>query len=241
MALIQLPEGTQITGSIGGTTYARNRAGYYKRNRTTPINPNTPLQAASRSYMGQAATAWRSLLTQTQRDEWIAYAAATPKLNKLGQTFYWTGAQAFIASTTFAMHAGTTIIDPTAPWEPGVPEVPAAISDLAIVAAADVTTPPPPDNSVVLDFAEWTGTTVLGTASAFIFWVSGIFGQGVKFHNGPWFAAYVEAGSVGGTETITFPFTIPAGARQFYRWRVLDAQKRLSAFGSTYRDFADVP
>ncbi|GAH50296.1 unnamed protein product, partial [marine sediment metagenome] len=45
MALVKLGGGiVQISGSIAGNTFARNRFGNYMRSRTKPVNPNSTRQ-----------------------------------------------------------------------------------------------------------------------------------------------------------------------------------------------------
>lgn len=62
---------TGASGSQGGTTYSRNRYGAYKRQRTIPVNPDTPAQQAQKSILSAFAQGWRAL-TQQQRDAWDA-------------------------------------------------------------------------------------------------------------------------------------------------------------------------
>jgi hypothetical protein len=62
---------TGASGSQGGTTYSRNRYGAYKRQRTIPVNPDTPAQQAQKSILAAFAQGWRGL-TQQQRDAWDA-------------------------------------------------------------------------------------------------------------------------------------------------------------------------
>lgn len=58
-----------LSGSTGATTYARNRYGYYRRNKVIPVNPSTPAQQSSRAILAAFSQQWR-ILTQAQRDAW---------------------------------------------------------------------------------------------------------------------------------------------------------------------------
>lgn len=85
---------TQISGSIGGNTFAMNANGAYMRKRTRPANPNTPNQQAVRSTFGGVSSAW-SGLNQEQRETWIEKANLFPYVDSLGQTQTYTGRQLF--------------------------------------------------------------------------------------------------------------------------------------------------
>jgi len=58
-----------LSGSTGASVYARNRYGYYRRNKVIPINPDTAAQQAVKSILSAFAQQWRTL-TQSERDEW---------------------------------------------------------------------------------------------------------------------------------------------------------------------------
>ena len=94
-------------GSIGGTTFSRNRYGAYARKRVVPVNPRTSEQVRARTTFQAAVTAWRQL-TDAQRAAWSNYAAQTPVQDKLGATIYLTGLQAFMSvqgpARTYAAH-----------------------------------------------------------------------------------------------------------------------------------------
>jgi len=111
MALVVLPEGTQVSGSIGGTTYSHNRYGAYKRNRSVPVNPNTDRQVAIRNILRNLAIAWGQTLTQTQRDAWTVYAANVPWVNHLGQPINLTGEAHYIRSNAPRVQAGLPRVD----------------------------------------------------------------------------------------------------------------------------------
>jgi hypothetical protein len=111
MALIVLPEGTQVSGSIGGTTYARNRFGAYKRSRTVPVNPQSDAQVAARNRVANLSQAWSETLTANQRAAWDVYAAAVPWVNKLGQAVFITGFNHYVRSNAARLAAGLARVD----------------------------------------------------------------------------------------------------------------------------------
>lgn len=124
MARIKFSLG-EIIGSIGANTFQRGPFGAIMRFRTTPVNPNTPAQAAARAALGQMSAYWRDTLTQAQRDGWSQYAENTPWTNVFGDPVTLTGRQHFIRmnSVTQQFFAGT---QDDAPESPGLPDPPTA-------------------------------------------------------------------------------------------------------------------
>lgn len=101
MALIQpSPLVSEIRGSVGGVTFARNPAGPFARAKVVPVNPNTPLQVSRRGFFSTAATAWRDVLTQFERDSWNTLGTTTLFKNALGNDFNPSGIQLFIRAST---------------------------------------------------------------------------------------------------------------------------------------------
>lgn len=90
------PVYSQVSGSIGGLTYAHTAGTMYARARSTPVNPNTTRQLGVRGAVTALAARWNQVLTQAQRDGWIAYAAASPITNKLGDPLTLSGQQMYI-------------------------------------------------------------------------------------------------------------------------------------------------
>lgn len=110
MALIRFgPMVADARGSIGGTTFSRNRSGAYTRGRVVPTNPNTTTQQQARANMTTAAQAWLAL-TATQRLNWNTYAANVNRTNPMGDAFKWSGQQAFCACNTMRLAVGLAIL-----------------------------------------------------------------------------------------------------------------------------------
>jgi len=64
-----------IRGSVGGLTYFSNQFHQIcMRQRTAPVQPNTPWQSGIRTAFNVAEAAWEALTSQ-QRDDWNDYAA----------------------------------------------------------------------------------------------------------------------------------------------------------------------
>lgn len=94
MALVV--DGVPVGGSIGKTTYSRNRYGAYTRRRTKPVNPDSTLQQLSRSAFAAAVNYWTDVLTPLERAAWQTYAADVTWLNAAGETVHLTGQAMFI-------------------------------------------------------------------------------------------------------------------------------------------------
>lgn len=91
----------QMSGSIAGNTFARNRFGNYARSRTTPVNPRSSRQVARRIAVMFLAEQWReSPMTDAFRTAWAVYADSVNWQNKLGETIKLTGYQHFIRSNS---------------------------------------------------------------------------------------------------------------------------------------------
>lgn len=117
MALFKSNTIAAASGSVGGTTYTRNRFGMVMRVRSIPVNPNTSAQQEQRAAFSAASAGWRGL-DAGQRATWNVYAAATPVKNSLGDTVYLTGAQHYVATNSFRDRVGLATLT-TAPSTPG--------------------------------------------------------------------------------------------------------------------------
>lgn len=106
MALILTgPTVAVISGSIGGTVFARNRYGNYARNRTKPVDPGSVSQNAYRTRVSNAVVAWQAL-TAAQRDMFNAKAQTTVLNNRIGQSFHPSGINLFIRTYNLLDFAG---------------------------------------------------------------------------------------------------------------------------------------
>lgn len=96
---------TGASGSIGGTTFSRNRFGMYQRAKGTPVNPNTSRQNVVRADFANAVQSW-TLLTEAQRQGWVEYAQNTPTTDALGQSITLTGQQMYVRQFTLRSSFG---------------------------------------------------------------------------------------------------------------------------------------
>lgn len=112
MALIKFGGGVvQMSGSIAGNTFARNRYGNYARARTKPTNPNTSGQQTVRSILSALTARWSQTLTAGQRTAWNLYGSNVNMLNKLGETIQLSGFNHFIRSNAGRSRVGAPIVD----------------------------------------------------------------------------------------------------------------------------------
>ena len=96
MALVKFGGGVAgISGKIGGTVYARNKAGAIARNWAKPTNTPSTSQSANRSRFAGGPVGWDTL-SRTIQDEWNALAQTTTRLNRLGESYIPTGRQLYL-------------------------------------------------------------------------------------------------------------------------------------------------
>lgn len=132
MALVKYGGGiVQMSGSIAGNTFARNRFGNYVRSRTVPVNPNTSAQQNVRAALAFLTDRWSNTLTAVQRAAWNQYGSNVAMKNKLGETVYLTGFNHYIRSNSIRKAQVGLIIDAA----PTVFELPAQDSTFAITAS----------------------------------------------------------------------------------------------------------
>ena len=99
MALVKLGGGIiQLSGSIAGNTFARNRYGNYMRARTKPTNPRSTQQQAVRAVIQYLTEYWSETLSDAERTAWNLYADSVAMKNKLGETTKLSGFNHFIRS-----------------------------------------------------------------------------------------------------------------------------------------------
>lgn len=71
---------TEISGSIGGSTFQRSSSGNTLRNKPNPIRSTSPAQLLIRQYMKQAHAAWLAM-ESVERLQWQQFTAySTPKI-----------------------------------------------------------------------------------------------------------------------------------------------------------------
>jgi len=101
----------QMSGSLAGNIFARNRYGNYVRSKTMPVNPNTALQQAVRSAIGTLTGRWANTLTAVQRTAWELYGSSVAMKNRLGEVVFLSGLNHYIRSNAILLVNGFTVLD----------------------------------------------------------------------------------------------------------------------------------
>jgi hypothetical protein len=110
---------SSMAGSVGSSTYSRNRYGQYKKNKPNPVNPNTARQIIVRSIFNSAVGMWQTL-TAAQRTAWKLFADSVtlaPGSNRLDAMpeFVRCNTARGNAGLTMVSAAPTTFVNATAP------------------------------------------------------------------------------------------------------------------------------
>lgn len=92
-------------GKLGGHVFTKTRSGATMRTKVTPVNPQSPAQAAARSRLGSQSQAWRGL-TEAQRTGWNDLAQRTAKTNIFGDQYFPTGKNLFTGLNSNLILAG---------------------------------------------------------------------------------------------------------------------------------------
>jgi hypothetical protein len=221
MALIKPGAGVaQISGSIAGTTFSRNRYGAYARNRSIPVNPNTSAQQKVRSTVSLLSNMWSQTLTAAQRAAWKTYADNVEVLNRLGDSVNLTGFNMYVRSNTALVYndfdpvddAPTTFVlgeqDPTA-----AAAVSAATQNISLTFDTEMAWVAE-DNAHLLLYAST--------------------GQNATINH--YAGSFAIAGTVDGNSTtaptspasISMPSPVVAGQKVFFQARIVRADGRLS-------------
>lgn len=109
MALFDLgPLVNEISGSIGGTTFARSNAGGAARRRAGPCNSGTAAELAARNTQVYLAKQW-TLLSQTDQALWNLAGQAHPLPNHLGRYRTISGFALWMQVGTNLVNAGQTL------------------------------------------------------------------------------------------------------------------------------------
>jgi hypothetical protein len=157
MALINPGIAGELAGSIGGTTYARNKAGAYARAWAKPVNPNTTAQSVARGNFAYGSGMWATL-TLAQKEAWNAYALSITRVNRFGQPYTPSGRQIYMELATNAM----TLAQPPLT----LPPVETAVPGLSGTGATITTAAGPPIHIATLNL---TGLSVSNSANPTIF------------------------------------------------------------------------
>ena len=221
MALVKYGAGVvQASGSIGGTTFSRNRFGNYMRAKTKPVNPASAGQGEVRTSMSFLVEAWNATLTAAQRIAWNSYGSAVAMKNRLGETIYLTGFNHFIRANSWLKRNAKTIIA-AGPTALVLPEQDPVFSIAASAASGDITITY--DDTLAWD-NETGGYLIVyqGTPQA----------ATRNFFNGPWRQLGNIPGETGtpvaSPQDLSAVFTLVAGQKIWCYARIIRSDGRMS-------------
>lgn len=221
MGLVKYGGGViQISGSIAGNTFARNRYGNYVRARTKPVNPNSSRQQQVRASMAWLVEHWASTLTAVQRSAWNTYASNVAMLNRLGESMNLSGFNQFVRSNAIRKAQGDLVIV-TGPTVFDIPEWDPVFDFTSSAATQNLTV-------VYDDTEEWCD---LDDAHLYIF-VGSPQNPQRNFFAGPWRYGDTVDGDLASPPsspaTVASPFVIVEGQALWIYGRISMPDGRLS-------------
>lgn len=115
------PAVAEVRGSVGGTTFSRNRYGAYMRFRAKPTVATSEEAIAAKARMTNATTGWQ-FRTAAQRLAWNQWARENPIVGSLGFPQAATGHAAFVGSSCRMQLLGETplVLPPITPPYPAL-------------------------------------------------------------------------------------------------------------------------
>jgi len=220
MALVKYGGGiTQMSGSIAGNTFARNRFGNYVRARTKPVNPKSDGQVEVRAVLAFLTEYWKEDLTPTQRTAWATYAAAVAWNNKLGESVHLSGFNHFLRANSFLSRFNKTLV----PAGPTVLSLPVQDPDFSCTGGAGA-------NQITVAFddtLDWDNED-----GGYLVYYQGRPQNATRnFFAGPWRLLSFTAGATG--VPVASPvveaavFTLVEGQRVWVKARIIRADGRM--------------
>ncbi len=217
----------QISGSIGGTVFARNKGGAYARNKTAPVQPNSTLQVGARTVFQAAVRSWTNTLTAGQRDAWNAYASAVTYTDIFGETRYYSGQQRYIQCYCALVNCGGT---PTAAAV--APSIYTAATNVTLASLSLTQGAATADATVKITNSASPADAAVGDKLLIHF--GGPVTLAANYFNGPYryvteatWASGASYPAVTGTDP--WARTLASGTRLPIFWRVLKADNRISS------------
>jgi len=101
----------QISGTIGGNVFARNKGGNYIRKWSKPTSTPTIKQTLTRNLFAQSNAMWRNL-TNAQRNDWGSLAEVSQFMNRLGEKITLSGIAVYIKAQMPLLVANQTLTVP---------------------------------------------------------------------------------------------------------------------------------
>ena len=151
-------------GSIGGTTFSRNRGGAYSRNRTIPTDPATAAQIAQRARFATISASWATL-TDAQRNTWQQAVSEYVYTDVFGKAHVYSPFVLFQQCNLNLLLIGSTMITEAVP-----PQEKINYEGLTITAT-----------SVVQDIVINTGISQAGPNQATAYYATPMYSPGISY------------------------------------------------------------
>lgn len=123
---------TNMVGSAAGNTFARNKGGSYVKKKTHGTNPRSTSQLKFRTSVGLLSKHYSYTLTDLERAAWRTFAATNPTINRLGNTTFLSGQQAFTKFNAIMLITSSTIVA-----TPPVSTAVGTVTSIFLAAASD--------------------------------------------------------------------------------------------------------
>jgi len=122
MGLIKYgPLAQEVSGTVGGVTFARVHDGKAVRGWRAPVNKQSLLQRFLRHTLAHASSDWFTLLSSGERADWDTYAATCIFTNSLGEPYTISGFNMFVR-TQVNLYRSPIAFPPQAPALAGFPD-----------------------------------------------------------------------------------------------------------------------
>ncbi len=95
----------EMRGKLNGSVASKNRYGFYWRNKTVPVNPQTNYQSLQRGNLTSLSQSWKTLL-QAQREDWQQFSNNHPFNNIFGDSVTLSGNAMYVKVNSFRFNAG---------------------------------------------------------------------------------------------------------------------------------------
>lgn len=206
---------TQVSGSVGGTTYAHNKGGMYARARAIPTNPNSIYQQAIRGFIADLTQRWTLTLTEPQRAAWRVYATNVPLPDAFGDMRTIPALSHYIRSNVPRLQIGASRIDPGP-----------TTYNLGQATQPVITVTAPSTASVAFtNTDEWY---TVGAAGALIILASRPQLASIEYFKGPYLYCGYVINPDASPKALTLPFPCVAGQKVFFQVRATQTNGRLS-------------
>jgi hypothetical protein len=100
----------EMRGKLNGSVASKNRYGFYWRNKTVPVNPQTNFQSLQRGNLTGLSQAWKTL-TQAQRDDWQQFSNNHPFNNIFGDSVTLSGNAMYVKVNSYRFNMGAAALN----------------------------------------------------------------------------------------------------------------------------------